>query len=332
MRSVYGGPGVQMSSSAVTTVQGMTTVSVFRACAGGYVGSGHVHPALLDASREAVAEAKDAGIVADGYLARCGDGIGLVLLHDATDPVSVRTLAQDVFGRAVSVATRLHQHGLNGGIDVDSVELSFVARESEPVLCFFSDRARAGAWNAHLYRMFADPFNTPSLVCESALGEGFRFVLSNDETFELPGDLYRFLGAAGNGSAVCEVRSRATGDVAAVASCGSDPVLIVRAEPPFPGVEEVLEAFTFSYATGVAAGAASPLVPVSANGDASTRSDGRAVGLGFQISPDRLVGPRDLLGDAAFDDARKQAVAAAAYLKRHGPFAPGGVSPAVARA
>jgi fructose 1,6-bisphosphate aldolase/phosphatase len=304
----------------------VTTVSVFRACAGGYVGSGHVHPALLDAAREAVAEAKDAGIVADGYLARCGDGIGLAVLHDGSDPASVRGHARDVFARAVSVGTRLRQHGLNGGIDVDCVELSFTQRESEPVLCFFSDRARAGAWNAHLYRMFADPFNTPSLVREAELVQGFLFALSTDETFELPGDLYRFLAAAGNGSCVRQVRSRATGDIAAVASCARDPVLIVRAEPPFPSVEEVLEAFTFSYATGVAAGAASPLVPVSANGDASTRLDGRAVGLGFQVSPERLVGPRDLLGDAAFDDARKQAVVAAEYLKRHGPFAPGGVS------
>jgi fructose 1,6-bisphosphatase len=37
----------------------------------------------------------------------------------------------------------------------------------------------------------------------------------------------------------------------------------------------------------------------------------RAIGLGFQVSPDRLVGPRDLLGDAAFDDLRRTAVASA---------------------
>jgi fructose 1,6-bisphosphatase len=37
----------------------------------------------------------------------------------------------------------------------------------------------------------------------------------------------------------------------------------------------------------------------------------RAIGLGFQVMPDRLVGPRDLLGDAAFDDLRREALQSA---------------------
>ena len=51
-------------------------------------------------------------------------------------------------------------------------------------------------------------------------------------------------------------------------------------------------------------------------------SVGRAIGLGFQITADRLIGPRDLLGDAAFDEARRDAAVATDYLRRHGPFAP----------
>ena len=82
-------------------------------------------------------------------------------------------------------------------------------------------------------------------------------------------------------------------------------MLVVRCGSPFPAVEEVLEAFTVPYAFGSTLGGPSPLVPVSANGDASTRAVGRAIGLGFQVMCDRLVGPRDLLGDAAFDEARQ---------------------------
>lgn len=302
----------------------MTTVSVFRACAGGYVGGGHVHPALLDAAREALAEAKEAGCVADGSVARCGDDIGLVLLHE--EPAgsrSISSLVSDLFERAHAVGVRLHQHGVNGNrIPVDGAEMSFEARESEPVLCFFSDKAEPGSWNIHLYRAFADPFNTPTLVTDPDLRSGFAFDVSGS-TFELPGDLYRFLATAGSdGARVSGVRSRATDEVAAVASGSSDPVLLVRCGSPFPAVEEVLEAFAVPYALGTAVGGPSPLVPVSANGDASTRSVGRAIGLGFQVTSERLIGPRDLLGDAAFDEARRQAAFAADYLRRHGPFVP----------
>ncbi len=301
----------------------MTTVSVFRACAGGYVGAGAVHPALIDAARESLAQAKEATLVSDGFVARCGDDIGLVLLHsEAPGSASVATLVTDVFESAHSVGVRLHQFGINGkAVPIDGTEITFDARDSEPVLCFFADKAVAGSWNIHLYRTFADPFNSPSLVTDAQRREGFRFTV-HGEHFDLPGDLYRFLAAAGSGGAnVQQVTSRATGEIAAVASCGADPVLIVRCGGPFPAVEEVLEAFTVPYALGTTLGGPSPLVPVSVNGDASTRSVGKAVGLGFQITPQRLIGPRDLLGDSAFDEARRQAVAAADYLRRHGPFA-----------
>ena len=202
--------------------------------------------------------------------------------------------------------------------------MTLTARESEPVLCFFSDKAGAGSWNIHLYRAFADPFNTPSLVADAQLREGSRFRSTVPSTATT--SCRRTLTASSPRRArrghVRERRRALPGEVAAVASAGSDPVLIVRCGSPFPAVEEVLEAFTVAYAVGATLGGPSPLVPVSANGDASTRSVGSAIGLGFQLTADRLVGPRDLLGDAAFDEARRQAAVAADYLRRHGPFAP----------
>src|SRR5687768_10708242 len=249
----------------------MTTVSAFRACAGGYVGGGHVHPALLDAAREALAQAKEDGLVADTFVARCGDDIGVVLLHDeAPGSTSIAALVGDVFERAHLVGVRLHQHGVNGNAPgADGAELELSVRDSEPVLCFFSDKADAGSWNVHIYRAFADPFNTPSLVGDPALSRGFALQLAGGPAYDLPDDLYRFLAAAGaDGARVSEVRSRSTGEVAAVASLRTDPVLVVRCGSPFPAVEEILEAFTVPYAFGSSVGGSSPLVPVSANGDA----------------------------------------------------------------
>ena len=46
------------------------------------------------------------------------------------------------------------------------------------------------------------------------------------------------------------------------------------------------------------------------------------MGLGFQITDGRLLGPRDLFADPAFDRARRIANEAMDYLRRHGPFEP----------
>jgi fructose 1,6-bisphosphate aldolase/phosphatase len=286
-------------------------ISVFRACAGGYVGAGHVHPALLDAAREALAEAKASGTVADGYIARCGDDIDLVLLQSAGRP-GAREVAHEVFARAASAGSRLHQHGGNGGVRIEGTELSFVPRPSEPVLCFFTNKVRAGTFNLDAYRIFADPFVTGGLVTDAALRDGFRFVVRTpsgvDDAFDLPDDLYRLLDALRSGGAITEVRARASGEIAAVVSGGRDPSIVMRCESPFPSVEDALESFATRPAS---IGPQSALVPVSANGDATARAIPRVVGLGFQVMPERLVGPRDLLGDNAFDDVRREAMAVA---------------------
>lgn len=282
------------------------TISLFRACVGGYVGGGHVHPALLDAAREGLAAAKESGKVADGFLTRCGDDIDLVVLQlGGRGQGEARSVAKDVFGQAASAGARLRQHGCNGGVSLDDVALSFVPRSSEPVLCFFSNRAPSEAFNLLAYRLFADPFNTAGLVSDPAMCSGFRFE-TRAETFDLPSDIYRLLGALRDGAAVTRVVSIGTGEVAAVVSAGSDPMMAVRSERPFPSVEDALDAFS----TDGNGFGSSTLVPVSANGDSSARSMPRVMGLGFQVTPERLVGPRDLLGDTAFDDLRRHAVAA----------------------
>ena len=48
----------------------------------------------------------------------------------------------------------------------------------------------------------------------------------------------------------------------------------------------------------------------------------RLVGLGFQITDGKLIGPRDMFADPSFDRARAIANEAMDYLRRHGPFEP----------
>ncbi len=320
----------------------MSTISVLKACTGGYVGAGHVHPALTDAVRQAVSEAKEAGTVGDGYVARCGDDLALILLHDhpPSSPV-IRGLGRDAFARAGAVGRRLAQHAasLNGAPEMTCVEMAFLPRTSEPVLCFLADKAGTGAWNVYLYRAFADPFNSPTLLDDPRASAGFNFVVDDQaggresRSYDLPSDLHPFLVDAAAGGVVREVRSRSTGLAAAASSGGDDPAMLVRCHDGLPGVGEVLEAFSFPYAVAGWTGGVGPLMPVASNDEAMTRSDGppRVVGLGFQVAEGRLVGPRDLLGDRAFDEARRQALRTADYLRRQGPFAPRAAAPAPTR-
>lgn len=67
-----------------------------------------------------------------------------------------------------------------------------------------------------------------------------------------------------------------------------------------------------------------PLMPVSIPNSTPSRFDGppRVVAVGFQLSNGKLVGPRDMFDDIAFDLARQQANEMADMMRRHGPFEP----------
>jgi len=65
-------------------------------------------------------------------------------------------------------------------------------------------------------------------------------------------------------------------------------------------------------------------MPVSIKDSTPTRFDGppRVVAVGFQLSEGKLVGPRDMLADKSFDNARQQASDVADFMRAHGPFEP----------
>lgn len=67
-----------------------------------------------------------------------------------------------------------------------------------------------------------------------------------------------------------------------------------------------------------------PLMPVPVHRATPSRFDGppRVIALGFQIAGGRLVGPRDLFDDPAFEEARRVSSAIADHLRRQGPFEP----------
>ena len=334
------------------------TLSVIKADVGGFVGHSAMHPELLDAGRESLAQAVQSGLLIDAQAHACGDDLFLVMSHErGEDDEAIHRLAWDTFQIGTEVALKLHLYGAGQDILVDafsgnirgagpgSAELELEERPSEPVIVFMGDKTSSGSFNLPFYKIFADPFNTAGLVIAEPLHQGFSFEVHDLKEhkrihFDCPVDLYDLLVFIGSPAhfAVKRVRSRSTGEVAAVSSTDKlsliagryvgkdDPTAIVRCQGNFPAVGEVIEPFTTAWTVeGFMRGSHyGPWMPTSVEQAHPARFDGppRLVALGFQLADGMLIGPRDLFDDPSYDNARDEANRVSDYLRKHGPFEP----------
>ncbi|MCS7206337.1 MAG: fructose-1,6-bisphosphatase [Dehalococcoidia bacterium] len=334
------------------------TLSVIKADIGGYVGHSSIHPDLVSTAQEMLEQARRRGILVDYKVMACGDDLQLIMTHTrGEDNSEVHQLAFDVFKAGTAVAKRLKLYGAGQDILSDAfsgnirgmgpglAEMEMDERPSEPVIVFMADKTSAGAWNLPLYKMFADPFNTSGLVISESLHKGFSFEIQDVKAHKkiilhAPEEIYDMLMFMGAPSryAVKRVYNRATGEIAAVSSTErlteiagryvgkDDPVLVVRCQGSFPAVGEVLEPFAHPFIVeGWMRGSHhGPLMPTSFKDANPSRFDGppRVIAAGFQLAEGKLVGPRDLFDDPAFDQARQEANLLATILRRHGPFEP----------
>lgn len=333
------------------------TLSAIKADIGGLVGHSSIHPALLERGQEEMAAAKKKGLLIDFHVTHCGDDLELIMTHThGVDSEKCHTLAWDTFSACTQVAKELHLYGAGQDLLSDAfagtirgmgpglAEMTFVERQAETIIVLMADKTAAGAWNLPLYKMFADPFNSAGLVISTAMHDGFRFEVldmkANRKIFlDAPQEIYdllMFIGASGR-YVVRSIWSK-KGDIAAASSTQKlahiagkyvgkdDPVCIVRSQAEFPAVGEILEPFTnpFIVAGWTRGSHHGPLIPVALEDATPSRFDGppRAVALGFQLADGKLVGPRDMFADIAFDEARHQANLIADYLRKHGPFEP----------
>lgn len=164
---------------------------------------------------------------------------------------------------------------------------------------------RRGAWNLPLFQIYGNPFNTPGLVIDPGMHGGFEFEVL---------DVYDHKS----------IRLRCPEETYDVGK--DDPVPVTRCQSGLPSVGETLEPFASSHLVeGWMRGShRGPLMPVSFAHATASRFDGppRVIAAGFQVAEGKLVGPRDLFDDPAFDRARATANEMADYLRRHGPFEP----------
>lgn len=332
------------------------TLSVIKADVGGFVGHSSVHPELLETVREHLT--KEGTFLTDFYVTHVGDDIELVMTHQkGVDNEEVHRLAWDAFLAATSVAKRLKLYGAGQDLLSDAfsgnikgmgpgvAEMEFEERRSEPVIVFMADKTEPGAWNFPLYKMFADPFNTPGLVIDPSMHKGFDFEVHDliehkKVVFHCPEEIYDmlvFIGAPGR-YCVRAVFSRTTGEIAASSSTQrlnlmagryvgkDDPVCVVRCQSGLPAVGEALEPFARPHlvAGWMRGSHHGPLMPCGMMQCNPTRFDGppRVIALGFQICNGKLIGPQDFFQDPSYDNARSVANQLADYLRSLGPFEP----------
>jgi fructose 1,6-bisphosphate aldolase/phosphatase len=334
------------------------TLSVIKADIGGYVGHSTSHPDVLEKANDCLKAAKKAGLLIDFHVTNCGDDVQLIMTHKkGEDNKAIHKLSWDTFLAGTKVAKKLKLHGAGQDLLSDAfsgnvkamgpgvAEMHIEERQAETVIIFMADKTSAGAWNLPLYKMFADPFNTIGLVIAGNMHGGFAFEVHDVKehkkiTFKAPEEIYDmlvFLGAPGR-YAVKAVYHRETKEVASVSSTQrlsmmagryvgkDDPVCIVRSQGNFPAVGEILEPFTMpALVEGWMRGSHhGPLMPVARHQANPSRFDGppRVISYGFQLAEGKLVGPRDMFDDPAFDEPRRVANQAAEYMRRHGPFEP----------
>ena len=316
------------------------TLSVIKADVGGFVGHSAMHPEVLATGQEALARAVQSGLLIDGHASWCGDDMFLIMTHQrGENNQEIHKLAWDTFIKGTELAKKLKLYGAGQDLLADafsgnirgagpgSAEMEIEERPSEPILVFMADKTSAGAFNLPLYKMFADPFNTPGLVIAESLHEGFTFDVQDVKEHKMvllnaPEEMYDlliFLGAPGR-YAVKRVFNRKTGEIGAVSSTDKlsliagryvgkdDPTMIVRAQGSFPAVGEVLEPFTnpFIVEGWMRGSHHGPLMPVSVADAHPSRFDGppRIACLGFQLADGKLIGPRDMFDDPGFDHTR----------------------------
>ncbi|RPJ52177.1 MAG: fructose 1,6-bisphosphatase, partial [Methanobacteriota archaeon] len=195
-----------------------------------------------------------------------------------------------------------------------------------------------------LYKIFADPFNTPGLVIDPGMRDGFIFEIHDviekrRILFKTPEESYDLLAYIGAPSRyVIKGITKKDGTPAASTSTQrlnlmagryvgkDDPVMIVRGQSGLPAVGEITEAFTkpIIVAGWMRGSHHGPFMPVGLCDANCTRFDGppRVICLGFQINNGELIGPVDMFDDPGYDRVRMRCNELADTLRDHGPFEP----------
>ena len=338
------------------------TISHIKADIGSLPGHTTVFDPVINEVKNFIKE-KSESILTDSFVSHVGDDIQITMIHNrGIDDFEVHQLAWDAFKAGTEVAKKFGLYGAGQDLLKDSfsgnikgmgpgvAEMEITPRKSEPFIIYMMDKTEPGAFNFPIFKMFADPYNTPGLVIDNNMHDGFIFevwdiVEAKRIFFSTPEQMYDILGLIGSKSRyvikrvytrpnheklpdenVAVITTDKLSFIAGEYVGKDDPAGIVRIQSGLPASGESLEAFSHPYlVSGWMRGSFNgPLMPVGLKDAKMTRFDGppRVVALGFVLKDGKLSGPVDMFDDVAFDGARKTALNVVDYLRRMGPFEP----------
>ncbi|MCK9322529.1 MAG: fructose-1,6-bisphosphatase [Candidatus Methanomethylophilaceae archaeon] len=347
------------------------TVSIIKADVGSVVGHSRPHPAMLQTAKDILADKQKQGIIEDFYVTRVGDDINLYMTHyKGEGNKEVHSAAWECFQSATKIAKSMKLYAAGQDILTDafsgnvkgagpgSAEMSFVERESEPLLFFMADKTEPSAYTLPLSRIFLDPFTTTGLVIDAKAKKGFDIEIHDvmdhkKVTMSSPEETLSILTLLGDTSryAIKRISSRAGIGPACVVSTDKlnltagkyigkdDPVCICRCQSGLPSVGEYTQPFlntTFLVAGWMRGSHIGALYPCSPDDSDPTYFDGppRICCLGFQLNEGKLQGvepigskggnhvPMDFFGGRTFDLARENSIKASKFMRSQGPFVP----------
>ena len=339
-----------------------TTITHIKADIGSLPGHTTVHEDVVAAVKKHVKEQGE-GIIWDHHISYIGDDIQITMVHgNGINASEVHKLAWDAFRSGTDIAKKLGLYGAGQDLLKDSfsgnikgmgpgiAEMEITPRRSEPFIVFMMDKTEPGAFNYPIFRMFADPFNTPGLVIDQNMHAGFKFeiwdiVKAKSIVLEAPEEMYDIISLIGTkgryvikrvytrddheklpSENVAVITTDKLSFIAGEYVGKDDPAGIVRIQSGLPASGEAMEAFTHPYlVSGWMRGSFNgPLMPVGLQHSKMSRFDGppKVGALGFVYKDKKLNGPVDMFDDPAFDNARQKANDIADYIRRMGPFEP----------
>jgi fructose 1,6-bisphosphate aldolase/phosphatase len=339
-----------------------TTISHIKADIGSLPGHSSVYEPVVQEVGKFIREHGN-GLLSDHFISHVGDDIQITMVHDrGVDDPEVHELAWNAFIAGTALAKKVGLYGAGQDLLKDSfsgnikgmgpgvAEMEINARKSEPFIIYMMDKTEPGAFNFPIFKMFADPYNTPGLVIDPNMHDGFKFeiwdIIEGKKIYlSTPEHMYDIMGMIGSKSRyvvkrvftrdnheklpdenVAVITTDKLSFIAGEYVGKDDPAGIVRIQSGLPAAGESLEAFSHPYlVSGWMRGSFNgPLMPVGMKDAKMTRFDGppRVVALGFVLKDGKLTGPVDMFDDPAFDGARKTAIDIVDYLRRMGPFEP----------
>ncbi|HLH86608.1 MAG TPA: fructose-1,6-bisphosphate aldolase/phosphatase [Thermoplasmataceae archaeon] len=339
-----------------------TTISHIKADIGSLPGHTTVFEPVIQEVRRYVSEHAES-LISDFYVSSVGDDIQITMVHTrGIDDPEVHELAWNAFKAGTAVAKNYGLYGAGQDLLKDAfsgnikgmgpgvAEMEITPRKSEPFIVYMMDKTEPGAFNFPIFKMFGDPFNTPGLVIDQNMHDGFVFevwdIVEAKRIFlSCPEHMYDLLGLIGSKSRyvikrvytkpsheklpdenVAVITTDKLSFIAGEYVGKDDPAGIVRIQSGLPASGEAMEAFSHPFlVSGWMRGSFNgPLMPVGLKQAKMTRFDGppRVAALGFVLKDGKLSGPVDMFDDPAFDGARKTAVEIVDYIRRMGPFEP----------